>query len=185
MSMSGVEAEVFLAGGYAMFLVALAAGLDLMGRASRQRAHRHRTAGFRFHPGLDAWECPEGEHLRRVDVDHDRRIVRYRARAQVCNGCPAKDGCTDSVLGREIAQPIDPWPHSDVGHFHRGLSVVLVVLAALILGVEALRNHAPTDLLALALPAAVTAVAGPRLVADFVATPSRFPETERSSASVH
>jgi hypothetical protein len=179
---SGVDAEVFLAGGYAVFLVAIAAGLDLMGRVSHQRTHRYRTAGFRFHPGLDAWECPEGEHLRRVDIDHDRRIVRYRARAHVCNACPAKDGCTDSALGREIAQPIDPWPHSDVGRFHRGLSVVLVALAALILSVEALRHHAPTELLALALPTAVTAIAGPRLLADFLATPSRFPEAGRSRA---
>lgn len=179
--MSGVDVEVFLAGGYAVFLVAAASGL-LMGRASHGRAHRYRTAGFRFHPGLDAWECPEGEHLRRVDIDHERRIVWYRGRAHVCNACPAKDGCTDSSLGREIAQPMDPWPHSDVGHFHRGLSVVLVALAGLILCVEALRNHAPMDLLALALPAAITAIAGPRLIADFLTTPSRFPEAGRSGA---
>ncbi len=70
---------------------------------------------------------------------------------------------------------MDPWPHSDVGRFHRALAVVLVALAALILCVAALRNHARADLLALALPAAVTAIAGPRLVADFIATPSRFP----------
>jgi hypothetical protein len=173
--MSGVETEVFLAGGYALFLVALAAGLDLMARVSHRRANRYRTAGFRFHPGLDVWECPEGEHLQRVDTDHERRTVHYRARAHVCNSCPSKDDCTDSSLGREIAQPLDPWPHSDVGRFHRGLAVVLVVLAGLILFLVALRNHSPTDMLALGLPAAVTAIAGPRLVAGFLATPSRFP----------
>ena len=30
---------------------------------------------------LDAWECPEGEYLHRVDIDHVATIVRYRARA--------------------------------------------------------------------------------------------------------
>lgn len=173
--MSDPQPEVLLAGGYALFLVAVAAGLDLIARVSHRRALRYRTAGFRYHPHLDAWECPEGEHLPRVETDHDRRIARYRARAHVCNGCHAKEDCTDSALGREIAQPVDPWPHSDVGRFHRALSIVLVALAALILSVEALRNHAPVDLLALALPAAVMAIAGPRLVADFIATPSRFP----------
>ena len=178
--MSELQPEVLLAGGYALFLVVAAAGLDLIARLSHQRSHRYRTAGFRYDAHLDAWECPEGEHLPRVETDHQRRIARYRARAHVCNDCPAKADCTDSSRGREIAQPIDPWPHSDVGRFHRALSVVLVALAALILCVEALRNHAPADLVVLALPAAVTAIAGPRLVADFIATPSRFPGTSPS-----
>ena len=103
----------------------------------------------------------------------------------MCNGCPAKGDCTDSDAGREIARPLDPWPHSEVGRFHRALSVVLVALAALILCVEALRNHAPADLLALALPAAITAIAGPRLVADFIATPSRFPEPAHRCGAGH
>ena len=175
-----LEPEVLLAGGYALFLVVVAVGLDVTARMSASRSARYRTAGFRYDPHHDAWECPEGEYLPRVETDHDRRIARYRARAHVCNGCSAKGDCTDSSLGREIAQPIDPWPHSDVGRFHRALSVVLVALAALIVCVEALRNHAPADLLALALPAAVTAIAGPRLVADFIATPSRFPGTSPS-----
>jgi hypothetical protein len=173
--MSDVGAEVVLAGAYALFLVAVAAGLDLMARLSHERSHRYRTAAFRYHPHLDAWECPEGEHLPRVETDHRQRVARYRARAHVCNGCAVKDDCTDSFEGREIAQPLDPWPHSDVGRFHRALAVVLVTLAALILCVEVVRHHAPGDLAVLALPAAVTLIAGPRLVAGFVATPSRFP----------
>jgi hypothetical protein len=173
--MSEVEPEVLLAGGYALFLVAVAVGLDLMAQASHVRSRRYLTAGFHYHAHLDAWECSEGEHLRRVDTDHQQRVARYRARAHVCNGCSAKADCTDSSVGREIADPIDPWPHSDVGRFHRALSVVLVALAALILCVEVVRNHAPGDLIALALPVAVTAIVGPRLAADFIATPSRFP----------
>ena len=173
--MSEIEPEVLLAGGYAVFLVAVAVGLDLTARMSHSRSHRYRTAGFSYHPHLDAWECPEGEHLPRVETDHDRRLARYRARAHVCNGCRAKDDCTDSFVGREITQPIDSWPHSDVGRFHRGISVMLVTLAGVVLSVEVMRHHAPADLLALAAPAAIIAIAGPRLVADFVATPSRFP----------
>jgi hypothetical protein len=147
-----------------------------MAQVSHRRSQRYRTAGFRFHAHLDAWECPEGEHLHRAETDHQRRVARYRARAHVCNGCRVKGDCTDSFEGREIAQPLDPWPHSDVGRFHRALSVALVALAAVILCVEVARNHAPAELLALALPAAVTAIAGPRLLGDFMAHPSRFPD---------
>jgi hypothetical protein len=174
--MSDVGAEVVLAGAYALFLVAVAAGLDLMARLSHERSHRYRTAAFQYHLHLDAWECPEGEYLPRVETDHQQRLARYRARAHVCNGCRVKDDCTDSYAGREIALPIDPWPHSDVGRFHRALAVVLVVLAGLVLCVEVLRHHAPADLAALALPAALTMIVGPRLVAGFIATPSRFPD---------
>ena len=115
--MNDVGAEVVLAGAYALFLVAVAGGLDLMARMSHERSHRYRTATFQYHPHLDAWECPEGEQLPRVETDHQRRIARYRARAHVCNGCRVKDECTDSFEGREIALPIDPWPHSDDGRF--------------------------------------------------------------------
>ena len=174
--MSDVGAEVVLAGAYTLFLVAVAAGLDLMARLSHERSHRYRTAAFQYHLHLDAWECPEGEYLPRVETDHQQRLARYRARAHVCNGCRVKDDCTDSYAGREIALPIDPWPHSDVGRFHRALAVVLVVLAGLVLCVEVLRHHAPADLAALALPAALTLIVGPRLAAGFIATPSRFPD---------
>ena len=56
--------------------------------------------------------------------------MRYRAKAHVCNACPRKDACTDSDHGREIVRPLDPWPHSEAGRFHRGISLLLVVLGA-------------------------------------------------------
>ena len=38
----------------------------------------------------DHWECPEGEHLWPHEFDHERRLVRYRAKAHVCNALPAQ-----------------------------------------------------------------------------------------------
>ena len=46
---------------------------------------------------------------------------------------PAEGSCTDSDDGREIARPLDPWPHSEAGRFHRGIALVLVVLAGLMI----------------------------------------------------
>ena len=54
---------------------------------------------------------PEGEHLWPHEFDHERRLMRYRAKAHVCNGCPRKADCTDSDEGREIVRPLDRWPH--------------------------------------------------------------------------
>ncbi len=99
---SAVSAEALLAAAYAALLAAGGLVLDRLARHTHERSGRFRTNGFSFRAELDAWECPEGEYLHRIDLDHTARVVRYRARAAVCNACPAKDGCTDSDEGREV-----------------------------------------------------------------------------------
>ena len=106
--------------------------------------------------------------------------MRYRAKAHVCNACPSKDACTDSDRGREIVRPLDPWPHSEAGRFHRGISLMLVALALLVLVVGAARNHRP-DEAALLLGALFVAVGvGRHLWRDLRAHPSGFPESAPS-----
>ncbi len=170
-----MSSEAALAAVYAIVLLGVGTVLDLLARHTHNRSTRFRTNGFVFLPSIDAWECPEGEHLRRVDADHTARVIRYRARAAVCNSCPAKGDCTDSDAGREIAQSVDPWPHSEAGRFHRGVSIVLVSLAALIAAVAAVRNNSPADLAVLACIFGVAAVVAVRLTIQLIATPSGFP----------
>jgi len=171
-----VSPETLLAAGYAGFLLLAALVIEWLSAHTHRRSLRYRTAGFTYHESIDHWECPEGEHLWPHEFDHERRLVRYRARAHICNGCPRKDACTDSDRGREIVRPLDPWPHSEAGRFHRGLSLVLVALALLVLTVGVARNHAGVDApLLLALLGAALAV-GRWLLRDFRAHPSGFPE---------
>jgi hypothetical protein len=171
----GVHAEVFLATGYATFLLGVALGLDLLARHSHARSERYRTAGFAYHPAHDAWICPEDQILMRSEVDHERRLVRYRGRPQICNHCPAKTECTDSDDGREVVRAIDPWPHSEAGHFHRGISLAVALIAGLILSAEALRNHAPLELAILGAGLVVVAMVAWHLHSAFRATPANFP----------
>lgn len=170
-----MSTEALLAVGYAAFLLTAATGLDRLARHSHRRSTRYRTAGFNFRADLDLWECPEGQHLHRVETDHQRRLVRYRASPQICNACPAKADCTDSDHGREIAQSLDPWPHSEAGRFHRGVCVVLVVLAALIAALALVRSDGSADLVALSAVLGVSVAATGRLVGAFRRTPSGFP----------
>lgn len=171
----GVHVEVFLAAGYALFLVGVALGLDFMARHSHVRSERYRTAGFTYHPTHDAWICPEDQLLTRQETDHERRLVRYRGRPLICNSCPSKSDCTDSDHGREIARAMDPWPHSEAGRFHRSISLVLVLIAVLILVAETFRNHGPAEIAVLgAVLAAVVAVAW-HLHSAFRRTPANFP----------
>ena len=170
-----MSAEVVLAAGYGAFLLLAAAVIEWLSAHTHRRSLRYRTAGFAYDATHDHWQCPEGQHLWPHEFDSDRRLVRYKAKAHVCNGCPRKDACTDSDTGREVVRPLDPWPHSEAGRFHRGLSLLLVALAILVVTVALVRHHEPAEALVLLGLLAVAAVVGRWLLGDFRAHPANFP----------
>jgi hypothetical protein len=118
----------------------------------------------------------QGQQLWPKEVDHELRVIRYRAKGPVCNACPIKSECTDADDGRELTVTLDPWPHSEAGRFHRGIALVLVVLAATFIVIEAARHHAAGDLTALAAVAAAVAGTGRWALRAFRASPANFPE---------
>jgi hypothetical protein len=170
-----MSVEALLAASYAAVLVLSAAALEWLSAHTHRRSNLWRTAGFQYVEHHDAWLCPEGEHLWPRELDHERRLVRYRARAHICNSCHAKHACTDSDEGREIVRPLDPWPHSEAGRFHRGVSLMLVVLAILVVVVAAARNHALLDVAVLGGVLATSLAVGWWLFRDFRAHPAGFP----------
>jgi hypothetical protein len=175
-----MTAEAMLAAGYAMALIVGVVALEWLSSHTHRRALKWRTAGFDYDEGRDAWLCPEGEHLWPHEFDRERRLVRYRARPKVCNACAVKHACTDSDRGREIVRPLDPWPHSEAGRFHRGISLVLVAVAIFILLVAAVRNREPAALLLLSAVMLVALLAFRLLLKDFRAHPASFPEPSPS-----
>jgi hypothetical protein len=70
---------------------------------------------------------------------------------------------------------VDPWPHSEAGRFHRGISLAVVLIAGLILTAEALRNHAPLELAILGATLVMVALMVWHLHSAFRATPANFP----------
>jgi hypothetical protein len=177
-----MSAEALLATGYAAFLMLAAAGLDLLARHSHRRSSRYRTAGFTFRPDLDLWECPEGEELRLVGTDHKQRLAHYRASPAVCNACPAKAECTDSDEGRQVTRALDPWPHSEAGRFHRGVCVMLVVLAAVIATLGLIRSDGTSEAMLLAAVLGIAIASGGRLLAALRRTPAGFPGATENAA---
>jgi hypothetical protein len=171
-----MSAEALLAAGYAFLLAVGAGALEWLSAHTHRRSLRYRTAGFEYVEDHDHWVCPEGQHLWPHEFDHDRRLVRYRAKAHICNGCPRKADCTESDEGREVTRPLDPWPHSEAGRFHRGISLMMVALAMLVLLVGVARNHAPSELAVLGATLVACVLAGRWLLRDFRAHPSGFPE---------
>ena len=170
-----MNAEVLMAAGYALALIAAAFVLEWLSAHTHRRSLRFRTAGFAYDETHDHWVCPEGEHLWPHEFDHERRLVRYRARAHVCNGCPRKAQCTDSDRGREVIRPVDPWPHSEAGRFHRILALLLVAVGILVAVAEGVRHHALPEAAVLAAVLLAAAVAARWLARDLRRHPAGFP----------
>jgi hypothetical protein len=172
--------EAMLGAGYALCLLVAALAIEWLSAHTHRRSLRFRTAGFEYQDLHDAWLCPEGEHLWPHEWDHERRLVRYRAKAHVCNACPVKSRCTDSDTGREIVRPLDPWPHSEAGRFHRVIAIMLIAVAALVLAVALARNHALLEAITLGPLLALCAVTARVLAADLRRHPANFPEPSPS-----
>jgi hypothetical protein len=175
-----VSPETILAAGYAAFLVGCAFLLEWLSAHTHRRALRFRTAGFSYDADHDHWRCPEGEHLWPHAFDHERRLVRYRAPAHVCNACPVKERCTDSDEGREIVRPLDPWPHSEAGRFHRVIALSLVAIAALVVCVELARHHRANEAALLVGLIVSIALAARWLLRDLRVHPANFPAPSAS-----
>lgn len=139
--MRGLHVEVVLGSAYALFLMLAAIVLEGMAQQAHRRAKHYHQRGFTYHPGFDLWECPNGERLTRHSTDPVRRVTRYRAAAVKCNNCALKANCTDSDAGREIVQSTESWLDSEIGRFHRGISLALLILSALIVLVVGARHH--------------------------------------------
>jgi len=169
---AGVHPEALAAAVYAVALVLLALGLERVARYTVRQARRYHAAGFRYQPTLDVWECPQGEHLRRSAVDDQARVVRYRARAHVCNACPVKSRCTDSDDGREIEHDLRPWLGTAIGQFQRGMSLVLLVLAGLIALIELVQHSTtPADEITLGTLTVAVGILGARLYSELRSAP--------------
>ncbi len=166
---SGVNLETLLAAGYATLLPLVALGLEHLAARSHRRAEDTTTASFRYDRLLDHWECPTGTLLHPAEVDQVRGLVRYRARPTACNRCPLKTRCTDDDSGREVVRSLDPWPQSEIARFHRGISLLLLGLAGLIVVVGLLRHHTDPDLILLGSNLLVTAAMIQRLLPGFFA----------------
>ena len=171
-----MSGEVLMAGGYAAALVAAAFLLEWLSAHTHRRALRFRTAGFAYDDTHDHWTCPEGQHLWPHEFDHERRLVRYRAKAHICNGCPVKASCTDSEHGREVVRPLDPWPHSEAGRFHRVIALLMVGVAVLIVAAEAVRHHRPEEAALLLAVIGGALLAARWLARDVRAHPANFPD---------
>lgn len=125
----GVGVMTWLAAGYAVVLLVVAYGIDLLARRASRKVAETAAGGFVYHEDHDAWLCPQDQWLWPQSFDPDNRVMRYRGSPSICNSCPVKDTCTTSSDGREVRRQVDSWPASETARFHRGIACALTVLA--------------------------------------------------------
>jgi hypothetical protein len=127
------------------YLVTLWAGgwvLEFLARAHFHRAERYAHRGFSYDAELDRYECPQGELLTLDTFDGRNKLAIYKAPAASCNECVLKPFCTPHDEGRRVYRSLAAFHETDVGRFHRRLSltVVAVALAFAVAGVVAYRG---------------------------------------------
>lgn len=159
-SMTSVELATWLAGGYALVLLLVAYGIDLLARRAHSANDQHQNRGFTYHEDHDAWLCPEDQWLWPQSFDPDNRVMRYRGSPSVCNACPVKDTCTSTDDGRELGRTVDAWPASESARFHRGIACSVTVLAVLFPTVTSLTVAHWTSQVILLATAVLVAVGG-------------------------
>ena len=117
-----------------VYLVALWAGgraLEGAARAHFVKARRHAHQGFEYDDLLDRYECAQGERLTLHTSDDRDKLAIYKAPATSCNACVLKTFCTPHDEGRQVYRSLAEFHETDVGLFHRRLSLVSLTIAVL------------------------------------------------------
>ena len=103
--------------------------LESLARAHFHRAQRHAHAGFAYDDQLDRYECPQGELLTLHTFDDRDKLAIYKAPASSCNECVLKAFCTPHDEGRLVYRSLAEFHETDVGRFHRRLSLLILAVA--------------------------------------------------------
>jgi hypothetical protein len=103
--------------------------LEFLARVHFDRARRYAHAGFDYDAELDRYECPQGELLTLHTFDDRNKLAIYKAPASSCNDCVLKAFCSPHHEGRHIYRSLVEFHETDVGLFHRWLSLIVLVVA--------------------------------------------------------
>src|SRR3954465_200483 len=104
--------------------------LEFLARAHFHRAERYAHTGFAFQAEHDRYECPQGELLTLDTYDDRNKLAIYQAPAASCNACVLKAFCTPHDEGRRVYHSLAEFHETDVGRFHRRLSLTILGVAA-------------------------------------------------------
>jgi hypothetical protein len=115
--------------GYLVIMWMAGCSLEFLARIHFDRARRFAHTGFRYDTELDRYECPQGELLTLHTFDGRNKLAIYKAPASSCNECVLKAFCTPHDEGRHVYRSLAEFHETDVGRFHRLLSLLVLTVA--------------------------------------------------------
>jgi hypothetical protein len=125
----GLDLGLVLLVGYLAMLWVGGWALEILARVHFRRAQRFAHDGFAYDTELDRYECPQGELLTLHTFDDRNKLAIYKAPAKSCNQCVLKEFCTPHDEGRHVYRSLAEFHETDVGLFHRRLSLVILSIA--------------------------------------------------------
>jgi hypothetical protein len=103
--------------------------VEVLARAHFHRAQRYAHHQFAYDNELDRYECPQGELLTLHTFDDRNKLAIYKAPAASCNACMLKAFCTPHDEGRHVYRSLAEFHETDVGRFHRWVSLIILLIA--------------------------------------------------------
>jgi hypothetical protein len=105
---------------------------ELLARAHFAQARRRAEHGFEYVAEGDHYRCSEGERLSLLDIDSPRGIAVYQSPPDRCGRCPLKHACAPHADSRRMYRSLVTWSETDVGQFHRRVSLLISAAAAVL-----------------------------------------------------
>jgi hypothetical protein len=157
-----MDLEAWLILGYVVAVLVGARVFEALAQFHFGRARRYAEQDFEYDAAGDHYQCPQGQRLALHLIELEGLLAVYRAPASSCNSCPLKVSCTPHDEGRHIYRPLAAWAETDIGRFHRRLSLLMFGVAAVLSMVGLVRWWAQpgTGLLLMALGVSLASVAG-------------------------
>jgi hypothetical protein len=125
--------ELWLMLAYVAAVILGARLLESLAQAHFARAQRLSLAGFHYDEEQDHFHCENGARLSLKVLDHNRRTAVYAAPAPRCARCPDRHKCTPHEEARHVYRSLAEWSETDVGRFHRAVSLVMFAAASLLM----------------------------------------------------
>ena len=105
--------------------------VEFVAKKHYERAQNFAVRGFEYDAEEDHYRCPEGEHLKLVRRDHEKRLAVYQIKTS-CAFCRLKESCTPHSHVRQITRSLATWAEAEVGKFHRRISAIMFLAATLV-----------------------------------------------------
>src|SRR5262245_19643676 len=125
-----VDPELWIVLCYVIVVLIGARITELLARTHFALSRRRAERGFEYVVENDHYRCPEGERLSLQSRDAPRGLAIYQAAPDRCGSCALKQACTPQGDSRRVYRSLITWAETDLGRFHRRISMLMFAAAA-------------------------------------------------------